>query len=432
MTAESQDSEIAIEEIEVAPAWIASVRRTAPPAEVARAAAEGLGVVRAWLAAAGAGAGLRPGREVVVYHPAAGEVVELECGVEIDAPVERALAPIRFARMPAGRALCARQREATDAAVARALAALGQACRDRGLMAAVRWEIRSVGGSVEVYASIEPNAAQVAYWNGPGGDRWAELWPLIDGAMGAITAEILEVAAPRPGERVLDVGCGAGTTALALREGVGAGGAVTGVDISAPMLAVARERAAAAGAGTAVSFVEADAAAHPFESAHDLVFSRFGVMFFSDPVAAFANLRRAAAPGGRLAFVCWRAAEDNAWVTVPLGAARSVLPDMPAPIEGVPGPFAFVDRDRVRGILESAGWREIAIERRDPAMALGATLEQAARYVMMIGPVARGLAEVGEAVRDQVRARVAEALAPFAAPAGVAVASSCWMVTARA
>ncbi len=209
MTAENEDSEIAIEEIEVAPAWIASVRRTAPPAEVARAAAEGVGVVRAWLAAAGAG--MRPGRDVVVYHPAAGEAVELECGVEIDAPVEGAPAPIRCARMPAGRALCARPREVTDAAVARALAALGQACRvarapggralgdpqrrrqqrERGRGAARR--------SVEVYASIEPNAAQVAYWNGPGGDRWAELWPLIDSAMGEITAGILEVAAAAPG-----------------------------------------------------------------------------------------------------------------------------------------------------------------------------------------------------------------------------------------
>jgi SAM-dependent methyltransferase len=286
--------------------------------------------------------------------------------------------------------------------------------------------------TIEENPAIEPNAAQVAYWNGPGGDRWAELWQLIDGAMAAITAEALAVAAPRPGERVLDVGCGAGTTALALREGVGASGAVTGVDISAPMLAVARGRGAAAGAGAAVTFVEADAAAHLFRSEHDLVFSRFGVMFFADPVAAFANLRRAAAPGGRLAFVCWRAIEDNAWVTVPLGAARALLPDLPPPAEGAPGPFAFADRDRVREILDGAGWREIEIERRDQPMALGATIEQAVRYLLMIGPVARGIAEVGEEARGQIRARVAEALAAFAAPAGVAVPSSCWMVTARA
>ena len=285
---------------------------------------------------------------------------------------------------------------------------------------------------VEVYASIDPNGGQVAHWNGPTGDRWAELWPLIDSTMAVITAQILELAAARPGERVLDVGCGAGTTTLVLRERVGAGGAVTGVDISAPMLAIARGRAEAAVAGAPATFVEADAAAHALRPEHDLVFSRFGVMFFADPVAAFANLRRAGAPGGRMAFVCWRTLEDNAWITAPMAAARALLPDLAAPVEGVPGPFAFADRDRLHGILDGAGWREIEIQRRDQTMILGETIDAAARYVLMIGPLARSTAELGEDVRAGIRARVAEAFARFATPAGVAVPSSCWMVSARA
>ena len=141
------------------------------------------------------------------------------------------------------------------------------------------------------HGSGDPNAAQLEYWNGPAGERWAATWKVIDRAEAAITEELLALAAPRAGERVLDVGCGAGSPTLALRERVGPGGAVTGIDISAPLLAVARARAA----GTGVTFLEADAAVHAFRPEHDLVFSRFGVMFFAEPEAAFANLRRAAA-----------------------------------------------------------------------------------------------------------------------------------------
>jgi SAM-dependent methyltransferase len=277
-------------------------------------------------------------------------------------------------------------------------------------------------------AEGDPNAAQIAYWNGPGGERWATIWPLLDRAEAAITSAILELAAPREGERVLDVGCGTGTTTLALRERVGAGGAVTGIDVSGPMLAVARARAS----GTGVLFVEADAATHAFRPEHDLLFSRFGVMFFADPRLAFENLRRAAAPGGRLAFVCWRTADDNAWARAPLDAAGALMPGVELPPPHAPGPFAFVDRERVRGFLGGAGWREVAIERRDQVMYLGETAEAAAVTALRIGPVARSVAGLDEDTRGRLRDRLAGALAAYATPAGVALPASCWLVSARA
>jgi SAM-dependent methyltransferase len=274
----------------------------------------------------------------------------------------------------------------------------------------------------------EVAAAQLAYWNGPAGDRWATSWQMFDRAEAAISEAILARAAPAAGERVLDVGCGAGTTTLALRERVGAGGAVTGIDVSAPQLAVARARAA----GTDVAFVEADAAACPFRPEHDLVFSRFGVMFFADPERAFANLRAAAAPGGRLAFVCWRSAGENGWVTVPMDAARALAPEVAPPPPGEPGPFAFADRDRLHGILARAGWQQIAIERADHAMVLGSTAEEAAHAALVVGPLARSIAELSADTRARILERLIEAMTPFVTPDGVALPTSCWLDTARA
>lgn len=273
----------------------------------------------------------------------------------------------------------------------------------------------------------EVAAEQLAYWNGPGGERWATSWQMFDRADAAISEALLARAAPAAGERVLDIGCGAGTTTLALRERVGPGGAVTGIDISAPMLAVARARAA----GTDIAFLEADAAAYPFRPEHDLVFSRFGVMFFAEPERAFANLRTAAAAGGRLAFVCWRPADENGWVTVPMGAARALAPDVAPPPPGVPGPFAFGDRDRLHGILERAGWQQIAIERGDHAMILGSTAEEAAHAALVVGPLARSIADLAADTRARLLERLVEAMAPFATPDGVALPTSCWLVSAR-
>src|SRR5262249_32133419 len=151
-----------------------------------------------------------------------------------------------------------------------------------------------------------PNAEQVRFWNDAGSRRWVRQQALLDAMLASLGRRALERAAARHGERVVDVGCGCGDTSLALARAVGVTGRVTGIDVSRPMLERAGERAREAGLGT-VCFVEADAQTHPFAREHDLVFSRFGVMFFIDPVVAFRNLRGALGPGGRLAFVCWQA-----------------------------------------------------------------------------------------------------------------------------
>ena len=199
-----------------------------------------------------------------------------------------------------------------------------------------------------------PNQAQVDYWNTGAGPVWAELQDMLDrqlDPLGRAAQQALDVA---PGERVLDIGCGCGHTTLALAEAASPNGQVLGVDISGPMLAVARGRAAT---NPVIRFIEADAQTADLPSgAFDAAYSRFGVMFFADPAAAFGNIRRAVRAGGRLGFVCWRAFSENLWMRGPAEAAAAFLPSAPAPDPEAPGPFAFADPSRVRRILEEAGW----------------------------------------------------------------------------
>jgi SAM-dependent methyltransferase len=267
-----------------------------------------------------------------------------------------------------------------------------------------------------------PNALMTEYWNAAGGERWAANQARIDRSLRDIHQRVLAFAAPRAGESVLDVGCGCGTTSRDFGE---RGARVSGIDISEPMLAVARRVAPNA------AFTHADASTHAFGPTHDLVFSRFGVMFFADPIAAFRNLRTALAPGGRLAFVCWRAYADNPWAAVPMEAARPLLPPQEPTDPLAPGPFAFASADRVREILDAAGWREVVIERSDSAMHLGDTIAEAVQDVFTIGPLSRLVADVGEDVRAQIRERVVAALAPYAKPTGIAPPAAVWLVGAR-
>ncbi len=268
------------------------------------------------------------------------------------------------------------------------------------------------------------NDPQIEYWNGAAGERWAAYQERLDRAMAGITAPALAFAEAKPGERVLDIGCGCGTTAILLSKAVGPGGNVTGVDISEPMLAVARAR------GTGLNFRKADAATQLFHPTHDLVFSRFGVMFFADPVAAFANIRKAVAPHGRLAFVCWGDVKENLWVTAPFAAARDLLPPQEPMEPFAPGPFAFADAGRVRDILARSGFRDIRIEKLDTVMNMGATAQDATTQTLNIGPLARAVSEVDEAARENIGAVVRNALAEFATPAGITPPASCWLVGA--
>jgi SAM-dependent methyltransferase len=273
-----------------------------------------------------------------------------------------------------------------------------------------------------------PNADQAAYWNEAAGPTWVKLQALLDEELRGLGAKAMAALGPKPGERIIDVGCGCGDTTLELARRVGPTGHVLGVDISAPMLAVARERADTAGASH-VAFAEADAQLHSFAPV-DGAFSRFGVMFFQDPVAAFANIRRVLTPTGRLVFVCWRTMAENPVMTVPFAAVLPLLPAPPVPPPpDAPGPFAFADRDRLDGILKAAGFSDIAIEPNDQPLGWG-SLDDAVTVALNIGPLGAALRENPQ-LREPFEGKVREAFAGLAGPEGLFLDSATWIVTAR-
>lgn len=280
-------------------------------------------------------------------------------------------------------------------------------------------------------SGVEPvNAAQIEHWNGDGGARWLANLDRVQYQLAPLGRMAMDRAGFRPGERVLDVGCGTGDTTFEIAARVGPEGAVIGIDVSLPLLAFAREALGKRGARN-VSFLEADAQSASFPAGGaDCVFSRFGVMFFADPVAAFRNLHGALGPDGRLAFVCWRAAAENEWITLPMKAASRHLPPLPPPDPNAPGQFAFADPDRVRAILTEAGFREVALDPVDLGMG-GRSMDEAVATLTGVGPLGAALSEADAALREKVASSVREALAPFETPEGVRIRSAAWIVTAR-
>lgn len=285
-------------------------------------------------------------------------------------------------------------------------------------------------------ATEGPNAQQIEYWNEVSGARWVALGDVIDAQIAPLGEVALARAAARAGERVLDVGCGCGATSLALARAVGAEGRVVGIDVSAPMLARARERAALEGLAQ-LSFVNADAQTHAFAGDFDLLFSRFGVMFFADFPAAFANLRRALRPGGRLLFLCWRELERNPWMQVPIEAASQVI-DVPPPLApGVPGPYALREASSLEAWLGEAGFEDVSLRSLDLDLPVrgGASLEESADFSLSMGPVAAALkadeSADPEATRQAVRAALLRAFEPFLVEGRVVFGASAWCVSAR-
>ena len=216
-------------------------------------------------------------------------------------------------------------------------------------------------------STAELAAEQAAYWNGPGGKGWLASYRRIERGIAAFSAELLAAAAAQPGEHVVDVGCGTGATTAELARAVGATGHVLGIDISETLIEAARSQRV-----DNATFVLGDAGTHPFKAAsYDLVFSRFGVMFFGDPVAAFSNFRQALKPTGRLVFVCWRTPQENPWGHVPLRAAQPFLPPLPRPGPDDPGQYSFGDRARVERILKESGFGPPDIRPIDRPVSLG-------------------------------------------------------------
>ncbi|MFI5394146.1 MAG: class I SAM-dependent methyltransferase [Candidatus Binatia bacterium] len=280
---------------------------------------------------------------------------------------------------------------------------------------------------------VGPNAEQIQYWNELAGQKWVAFQPLLDAQLSPLGRRTMERAGVASGERVLDVGCGCGNSTLDLARRVGSAGAVTGIDISTVMLERARQAAGEAGV-TQARFENADAQTHRFPpSSFDVLFSRFGVMFFTDPAAAFANLRQALRPGGRVGFVCWQGLQHNPWMRVPLSAALPHIPPPPLPAPDAPGPFAFADVDRVRAILTRAGFTVLNIEALNESLSVGGgrDLDDTASFLVHIGPLGRLLRDAEDDVRARVAESVRDAIAPFATPQGVRMPSAAWVVTAQ-
>jgi len=274
----------------------------------------------------------------------------------------------------------------------------------------------------------EPNAAQAAYWNEIAGPSWAEFQEGLDRQVAPLGRRAMAALAPKPGERILDIGCGAGQTSLELAQAVGAGGTVLAVDLSEPLLDIARRRT---GGTPGLEIAQGDAQTFAFAAgAFDAAFSRFGVMFFADPPAAFANIRRALKPGGRLAFVCWRTPGENPIMRLPMEAAGPLAPPPSPPEPGAPGPFAFADPDRVRGILASAGFTAVELAAHDQKVGSG-DLETALALALRIGPLGALLRE-NPGLREAVAPRVRAALAEHDGPEGPMLDAAVWIVTARA
>jgi len=275
------------------------------------------------------------------------------------------------------------------------------------------------------------NSEQIAEWNGALGQRWVAMQQEIDRIVVPFGDAALKAAAPQPGERVIDIGCGCGGTSIEIARIVGATGSVLGIDVSQPMLEVARAHAALANCAH-LAFRDGDASEARLPANIDLLFSRFGVMFFDQPSPAFSHLRRSLRTGGRCVFVCWRTPRDNAWAMTPLSAARKAMGVTPAPPDpDAPGPFAFADEERLRAIVSTAGFDDIEVQRFDAAIALGATLRSAAESVAQIGPVSRLVREVGVEHLPIIVDAVERALAPLAEPDGhVSLNGSTWIVSA--
>jgi SAM-dependent methyltransferase len=276
------------------------------------------------------------------------------------------------------------------------------------------------------------NQANIDHWNSPLTRRWVTEQERLDRVFSRLDDVALARTALRAGERVVEIGCGCGASTLRCAELVGPGGSVLGVDVSRMMLERARERTQHL---PHVKLLEADATDHAFAGDADLLYSRLGVMFFAEPEVAFANLRRALRPGGRLCFVCWRKPEDNPWYTVPVHAVASLVALPAQPPEGSAGPFAFAREAYVRGVLQAAGWRDIALETHDIALETStAGLDEAVRFAFFAGPLARILSEAKapEALEPQLRAAVRAALASHVSGDSVTLGAGLWIATARA
>lgn len=282
--------------------------------------------------------------------------------------------------------------------------------------------------------NAEPlNAAQATYWNDVGGPHWVRQQHQFDMMLAGFGSAALDTLDPQPGERIIDIGCGTGTTSLAIAEAVGPSGAVLGCDIAQTMIDAARS----CGAGVAqLSFEVRDAQTDDLAAggpAFDAMFSRYGVMFFADPVAAFTNIGASVRSGGRLTFVCWQPEDQNPWLSVPAAIMQSFTPNPVLPLPNTPGPFAFRDPDRIREILTGGGWNDIGIDPciKTTVMGGGDGIDAALSQVMGTAAGSIMRQQVDDETFDLATQAVRAVLVERFVDGSVVFEGSAWVVTAR-
>jgi SAM-dependent methyltransferase len=268
---------------------------------------------------------------------------------------------------------------------------------------------------------------QTELWNGAAGRAWVDAQHVLDRLFAPFEALLVEAVLAASARAVLDVGCGTGSTTIAVARALDITSRCLGVDISKPMITVARARAAQE--RVPADFLLANAQVHTFEPASvDMIMSRFGVMFFSDPVRAFSNLRRAAREDAQLRLIAWRSAAENPFMTTAERAAAPLLPNMPPRRADGPGQFALADRDRVRAILQESGWIGIDIQPLDVACTLPE--QDLFRYVTRLGPVGLILQDADEDTRARIGESIRSAYDPYMHGDQVRFTAACWMISA--
>jgi SAM-dependent methyltransferase len=274
------------------------------------------------------------------------------------------------------------------------------------------------------------NEDQRTRWNGIDGEYWTTNQDRLDRTLAPVTGPLLEFAAPRAGSTVIDVGCGCGVTTIEIARAVGPSGRVVGIDVSSRMLALAEERLRDFANTTCLPGDAADLPLHDLGA--DLIVSRFGVMFFGDPVVAFASLRTGLAAGGRLRFACWRPIKENPWLRIPLHAVYEHAPRLPKPGPEEPGPFSLADTARVTRVLRAAGFTTPSFTPLDIQfdIAAGGTLEDAVIQSSAMGPAKRALADQSDDIRAAAGESIRRALTPYASDGGVKLSGAVWLVAA--
>jgi len=273
------------------------------------------------------------------------------------------------------------------------------------------------------------NSDQIALWNGTSGRAWVDTQELLDQVLKPFEDLLVDTVFAGAGNRVLDVGCGTGSTTLAVARLLGQPGQCTGIDVSAPMIEVARNRAEREGLAT--QFICADAQEHDLApESFDTIISRFGIMFFDDPAGAFANLRQAATHDAAMSLIAWRSAEENPFMTTAERAAAPLLPNIPPRRPNAPGQFSFADQTRVHGILAESGWADIDIQPIDVDCTFSAS--ELGRYFTRLGPLGQVLGEVDDRTRARVVEQVYRAFDPYVHGPDVRFTAACWSIRAQA